>query len=223
MKKKSLLAILCVGLVAVVSVFGTVAYLTDTDSAVNTFTMGKVDITLDEAKVDKNGQPILDKGGNPVDRVQGNEYHLVPGQTYIKDPTITVKAGSEESYVRMMVTINCAKELDEIFAPDGAELTTIFNGYDSEVWVYKEANQDTDANTITYEFRYCKTVLGGDEDIKLEALFESFTLPGNITGDELEKLEKIEMTVSGHAVQATGFTDEDAAWSAFDEQMGSYS
>ena len=44
MKKKSLLTILCLVLVVTVSVVGTLAYLTDTDSAVNTFTIGRVEI-----------------------------------------------------------------------------------------------------------------------------------------------------------------------------------
>ena len=219
MKKKALLTILCLVLVVTASVLGTLAYLTDTDSAVNTFTIGQVDIALDEADVDEDGKLIVDGEGNPVDRVKGNEYHLIPGQTYIKDPTITVKKDSEESYVRMMVTITCAKELDAIFAPNGADLAAIFGGYDPALWVYTDAKVDETDNTITYEFRYHETVAGGTEDIKLDALFDTFTLPGEISGEELKTIQDLKITVTGHAIQAAGFDDADAAWAAFDEQM----
>lgn len=220
MMKKSLLTILCMILVAAVSVFGTLAYLTDRDSVANTFTVGQVDIDLDEADVDKDGELILDEDGEPVDRVKGNEYHLLPGQTYIKDPTLTVRKDSEESYIRMMVTINCLSELDAVFAPDGADLAAVFGGYDPAVWIYGgEVRNETD-NTITYEFRYRETVTGGTEDVVLEPLFTTFTVPGTITGEALETIQTLTITVTGHGIQAAGFEDEAAAWQAFDEQMG---
>ena len=228
MKKKSILTILCVMLIICTSVLGTMAYLTDRDSVVNTFTIGRVDITLDEADVDEDGKLIVDDKGNPVERVKGNEYHLIPGQTYIKDPTVTVKAGSEESYIRMMVTINCLKELDAIFAPAGADLTAIFGGYDPETWIYVGEVRNESDNTSTYEFRYKESVAGGTEDVKLDALFDTFTIPGIITGEELKTLQDMSITVTGHAIQTTGFADnaeigetaENVAWKAFDRQMG---
>lgn len=219
MKKRSLLVLCSLLLLAAVSAMGTLAYLTDTDHAVNTFTVGQVDITLDEAAVDKNGELILDEEGNPVERVKGNEYHLIPGQTYIKDPTVTVKADSEESYIRMKVTINCLAELDTIFAPEGADLTAVFGGYDPEIWIYAGEVRDADANTITYEFRYKEVVEGGEEDVVLEPLFVTFTLPGEITGEELKTIQDLTITVYGHAIQAAGFTEEDTAWAAFDKQV----
>ena len=70
----------------------------------NTFTVGKVEIKLDEAKVTADGIPV-----EGAARVTANSYKLMPGTTYTKDPTVTVlKAGSEESYVRMKVTFNNA-------------------------------------------------------------------------------------------------------------------
>ncbi len=41
MNKKSILVLLCVFTLVAASVFGTLAYLTDTHSATNTFTVGK--------------------------------------------------------------------------------------------------------------------------------------------------------------------------------------
>lgn len=236
MKKKTLLTVISVLLLATVAVLGTLAYLTDTDTNVNTFTVGQVDIKLDEAAVTPDGELILDENDAPVGRVQGNEYHLIPGKSYIKDPTVTVEQGSEESYIRMMVTFNKLAELDKIFAPDGADLTSIFGGYDAETWKYVGETRDETAGTITYEFRYKETVDGFAEEsgieapaaVKLEPLFETFTFPGFINGAELATIrEDFTITVEGHAIQAVGFEDdaatgetaEDAAWKAFDIQI----
>ena len=205
---KSIILALCAVLLVVVTVIGTIAYLQDTASVVNTFTVGKVRLKLDEAVVDENGGSI---GGRTE---TGNQYHLVPGKTYIKDPTVTVLKGSEESYVRMMLTINCASELDTIFAPSGAVLTDIFNGYDATNWNYVGVTRGND-NTITYEFRYKETVDPDGSDVTLDALFDSFTVPKNLTGAQLESIASLKISVEAHAIQETGFTNANEAWAAF--------
>lgn len=213
-KSKVLILSLCAVLLVAVSVLGTLAYLTSRDSVVNTFTVGQVKIELDEAKVNPDGTPV-----DGADRVKENNYHLIPGMTYTKDPTLTVKANSEDSYVRMLVTINCMKELDAVFAPDGADLTAIFNGYDASNWIYETETRDTEKNTITYEFRYKEIIAKSSADTKLDPLFDSITVPGAFNGDDMESIEGLNITVVGHAIQAATFADEDAAWAAFNEQI----
>ena len=208
--KKTLLICLCVIAVVMASVLGTLAWLTDQETVVNTVTVGKVDITVDEAKVNPDGTPVTG-----ADRVTGNQYHLIPGQTYTKDPTMTVKAGSTEAYVRMELTLNCKAELDAIFAP-GVELTSIFQGYDASKWIY--VGETTDGNTVTYEFRYYTTVSAESADVELEPLFTSFTIPGELDGNDLNAIQSLQITVVGHAIQAQGFENADAAWAAFDQQ-----
>ena len=83
-KSKALLLTLCAVLLVAASVLGTMAYLTSTDTVTNTFTVGKVEIKLDETDVTNPNGP----------RVTANSYKLMPGTTYTKDPTVTVKAGS---------------------------------------------------------------------------------------------------------------------------------
>lgn len=214
-KAKVLIAVLCALVLVVGSVVGTLAYLTDRQEVVNTFTVGDVDIKVDEAPVTPDGKPEEGK-----DRVEGNEYHLIPGQTYTKDPTMTVLKGSEESYVRMMVTINCISQLREIFGADFLPHEYI-DGKDSNIWVY-ESTVDNGDNTVTYEFRYYKTVdaFEATEDIVLEPLFTSFTIPGEMTGEQLATIADLEIRVEGHAIQIVGFDNADAAWTAFDAQMG---
>ena len=94
MKKRTLALILALVLVFGAAVGGTIAYLTSNDSVTNTFTVGKVEITLDEAKVDAYG--VAD---TTADRVKANSYKLIPGHTYTKDPTIHVDADSEKCWL----------------------------------------------------------------------------------------------------------------------------
>ena len=200
------------------SVYGTLAYLSDSEQVVNTFTVGAIDITLDETQVDTNGQPT----GDP-ERVESNEYHLLPGHSYVKDPTITVEAGSEESYIRAIVTLNKLSEITAIPSLGGEDFLpeNFVTGWDPAIWIPTAITEDEAANTVSYEFRYYKTVNAKDsaEDIVLEPLFQTIEIPGEITGDELATLSDLEVVVNGHAIQAYSFADADEAWAAFEAQV----
>ena len=237
-KGKALLLTLCAVLLVAASVLGTMAYLTSTAKVENTFTIGKVEITLDETDVTNPNGP----------RVTANSYKLMPGTTYTKDPTVTVKAGSEESYVRMKVTFNNAKEIialctDPKFAGDGP--TGVENAFplirmvnfvkanaakwdgiipdnmvetedmlaDTNYCVYDET-----ANTLTYYFYYNETVGAPNGDVKLPVLFDSITVPDWATGEQLAKLNRFQITVVAEAIQAGSFANAGAAWAAFAPQ-----
>ena len=237
MKNKKLIILISMTLIMVVAIAGTLAWLTDRDSVKNTFTVGDVQIELDEAVVDEDGNP-LDNSNQPVDKVEdaartevGNNYHLIPGQTYVKDPTVTVIANSEESYVRMIVKVNKVAELDAVFAAhkDSGEVTLdkIFGGYDEDIWVYEgseivtEEVEGKDVEKRVYEFRYKETVttMGSEEDKELPALFETITVPGVISGEEMKTLAELAIEVEGHAIQVATFeNDVEGAWAAFDAQ-----
>ena len=242
-KSKALLLTLCAVLLVAASVMGTMAYLTSTDKVENTFTVGNVTITLDEAKVNTDGTPVT-----PAERVKANEYKLLPGHTYTKDPTVTVKAVSESSYVRMKVTFNNAADIiamctDPEFAEDGP--TGVENAFplirmvkfveanaakwdgiipdnmvdtedmlaDAKYFAYDEA-----AGTLTYYFYYTETVAAPDADVKLAVLFDEITVPEWVTGDQLAELNNFKITAVAEAIQADGFANADAAWAAYDAQ-----
>ena len=220
-KSKALLLALCAVLLIAASVLGTMAYLTSQDQVINTFTVGKVAINLDEQDVTKTD-------GSRTE--EGNAYHLLPGQTYVKDPTVTVLEGSEESYVRMIVQVSNYSDLKAAFP--AAKYPTWYNGedfllqylvadWDAGKWV--STNLVTVAeNVATYEFRYYQTVKGpvenNDDKIdgtKLEALFTHIVIPGTVDNKELPKLQNVTITVQAHAMQKAGFNTADAAWAAF--------
>lgn len=209
-KTKALGLMMAAVLLVTATIFGTMAYLTSTDEVVNTFTVGSVAIQLDEAKANTDGTLV-----EGADRVDANSYKLLPGHTYAKDPMVTVLSGSENSYIRMTVTVSKAAELDAIFDLQKANLLSIFNGYDSTNWIYQGETDDTTNNTRTYEFWYKDTVSALEEDVALDALFDSITVPGEINNDQLKTIEGMTITVNAYAIQADGFNDAAAAWAAF--------
>ncbi len=220
MKKSKLLILsLCAVSIIAASTIGTLAYLTSQATVTNTFTVGQVKLTLDEAKVNSDGTPV-----NPAERVTSNSYHLIPGMSYTKDPTVTIQKGSEEAYVRMLVTIDHYSELTAIFGSSFLPQNYV-TGWDSTTWVCTDITHDTAGNSATYEFRYYDIASDKDtakptdtDDLVLDALFDEITIPSAITGEQLATINDLKITIVAHAIQATGFTDADTAWTAFDDQ-----
>ena len=199
------------------SVAGTLAFLTDDDTVTNTFTIGKVDISLTETAVKPDGTP--DEG---AERVKENEYRLVPGVTYTKDPILAIEPDSESAYIRMIVRVQNWEAAKAAFG----SLEEIVN-LDTANWTAVELGEDgQDGNTKIYEYRYKESPIANatNEAIELPALFTELTVPGDLTSTELGALytgdEKTDfrITVEGHAIQSTGFASADAAWTAFDNQ-----
>lgn len=215
--KKIFLICLCVAAVFTTAIVGTLAWLMDTDSAVNTFTIGQVHITVDEAKVNADGTPVVG-----ADRVKTNEYHILPGMTYTKDPTLTVEADSEDAYARMILTVHNTSAVQAILDKYNlGDFSVLIGGWDKDIWLYEGYTEDTTANTISFEFRYKEIVSKSTTDTKLAALFETLVVPGEITGEEMQALYDggFKMEVFGHAIQAAGFDTADLAWAAFDQQV----
>ena len=230
--KKALVLFLCAVLLVAGSVAGTLAYLqAKSDVVQNTFTIGDVQIDLDEANVDEYGD-LAD-----LSRVKSNEYKLLPGHDYIKDPTVTVKADSEESYIRMFVTINKQAQLDAIFTVineerannnlDPLTIANVLTGADNNKWI-PFAEVENNNNTRTYEFRYYKTVSTVDAgDMRLEPLFTKIEMPGEITNAQLKTLyaanatDNLKIDVVAEAIQADGFDTADAAWAEWNAAQNS--
>ncbi|MGN1133001.1 MAG: SipW-dependent-type signal peptide-containing protein [Oscillospiraceae bacterium] len=205
-RRKTILLAICAAALVAVSVFGTMAYLTSKDEVKNTFTVGNVQIKLDEAKVDDNGKAIAGEG---AERVKENSYKLVPGKNLDKDPTVTVLKNSEDSYVRVLVTINKKSALDKI----GIKMTDVFEGYDSNKWVFNGQKNNND-DTMTYEFRYSKAVSAADTDVALPALFTGIKVPENLTGEQIADLEGLNIKVTAEAIQTEGFANAEEAFKA---------
>ena len=221
-RSKALLLTLCAVLLVTASVLGTMAFLTSTAKVENTFTVGSVKITLDEAKVTTDGKPV-----EGAARVAENSYKLMPGHTYTKDPTIHVDAASEDCFIRAKVTLTNAKEWIAIatkYAENKVE--NIIKGTDDNIWWVSQPAVDNEKNTVTYTFVY-KNESHTDElgkriwtsaDSKDLVLFNEIAIPGGLTNDELKGVGSSKITVVAEAIQADGFETEAAAWAAFDAQ-----
>lgn len=238
MKKRTVALVLAIVLVFAVAVGGTVAYLTSTANVKNTFTVGSVNIKLDEAKVTPDGKAVT-----PAERVTANDYKLMPGHAYTKDPTVTVLKGSEESYVRMKVTFNNAAAIiamltnpefeDEVTGYENAyPVLQMLNLVEANTMKWDGINRETgtlyiekmlgnskyfvkDGDTLTFYYYYNEKVAAPNADNALAVLFDSIKVPEWVTADQLKALNDFQINVVAEAIQADGFADADAAWAAF--------
>lgn len=301
LNKRTLLLIVSLVLAVSMSVFGTVAYLTSSKMATNTFTVGDVQIDLDETDVDEDGNPRYpidedgdgepdreiivdedgtitiidptipddpetpedesiidviepegtDENGNPIypddtdvdgdgdpDKIiidedgnivldpddpdeeeviepgkdNENEYNLVPGEDYLKDPTVTIKAGSEEAYVRMRVAITEAEDAEEFF-------NTLVKDLDEEHWGYKGLNADGELEFWYMEDgEFVAVEASKTVDTELPPLFTTIEVPGETTSEELKEYAGVKMNVYGDAIQSASFDSAEEAWEAFEGQ-----
>ena len=179
-KSKILISLLAMALVCCVSISGTLAWVVhQTNPVVNTFTYGDIHITLEET--------------GAVDGT--NEYTMVRGIDILKDPTVTVKAGSEDCwlFVELEESDNFGEYLTYTPERDWEPLTpsttgstyvyyrTVEYADSDQVFMVLENNTVQVKNTVTKEL--------------LHALEESGEYPT--------------LTVTAYAVQQEGITDPD--------------
>ena len=189
MKAKKVLAlVLCAALLVAGSVAATLAYLSfTTDPVVNTFSIGKVEIDLDETDVDVYG---VKDGETPV---KANTYKLIPGHEYKKDPVVHVKAESEVCWLFVKVVDEIAAIQDETTVADQmkAKGWVALDGVEN-VWYY---NAKVDARTAAVNV----------------PVFESFKIKGNAN---VAAYNGKTITVTAYAVQADTFETATEAWTA---------
>lgn len=119
--KKKVLASVAAALVLCCVNCGTLAWLTDkTDSVVNTFTVGNVDIELKETT---------------------ENYKMIPGCTIAKDPTVTVTKDSEDCW--LFVKVEKSENFDTFMTYDMANGWTPLEG-ESGVFYHQVTNSAAD-------------------------------------------------------------------------------
>ena len=176
MKKKLVLSVASVALVAALAIGSTLAYFTDSDSAANVLTMGKVDIELTEDSTDEDAV-ITDDGITYDD--------ILPGDVVSKIPTITVAQDSADAYIRVKINfINV--DIDESIWPT-AEMPGI-NTEDYK-WI-----KGTDG------YYYYPAKVSASDKI---TVFDNTTIPASWGNAFAGKTFKI--TIKAEAVQADNF------------------
>lgn len=187
-KKKIMMAAMSAGLVAVVGVGGTLAYLSQTAGPVeNTFTLGEGYIIPDgEDSALKLDETDID--GQPGERTEeGNEYlDLYPGAVEVKDPQVYLTGGSVESYV--FARVEGVDELTEMKVGD--DWVFAFDKWGTSYWKKIAELDGTDAKSDIGDGIYVAN-LGNTVDVSDQEkgtyitlgvpLFTEFTVNPNLT------------------------------------------
>lgn len=220
MKKKITALCLCVALLAIAVVGASLAYFTDTKTAENTFTVGNVQIKLDEANVN-------DPTG---DRVTSNEYTgVTPGLTYAKDP-IVHNTGDNDAWIRMTITVDNGMNWLGLFTEtkfDNPGTEAVFNAFINNTlgdkwslekisFVYNKTTQQTD---LVYVLKYAEKLSAGADTT---AAFEEIMFPPKATAKDIttrvNQNGTFYVNVVAEAIQADTFDTWEAAFAAFDAQ-----
>ena len=174
--KKKITLVVALALVLVVGVFGTLAYLTDSTSAVkNTFTVGKVDIDLDES--------------------DNLDFQLIPGNTLKKDPKVTVVAGSEACY--LFVKVEASNNLNTFiqYAIDSTWTKGDGTNVPTDVW-YRTVDATTAKTGVTYNVLASSTAYPDGY----------VTVKGTVTSTDMATLYKEDGTVDQDKLPTLTFT-----------------
>lgn len=185
--RKVLVLALCAVLLVSATIMGTMAYLTSSDVVTNTFTVGSVSITLDEAPVDVYGKVVTG------DRTDANTYKLLPGHNYKKDPIIHVTQGSEECWLFVKV-------VDEIAAIEDTK--TVATQLGEKGWTLIDPTNNIYAYASKVDARTTA------QDV---AVFDDFTIKQDA---DVASYNGKTIVVTAYAIQADGFTSAEAAWTA---------
>lgn len=221
--KKIIIGVLATGLVAAVSIGGTLAFLTDSEKQTNTFTVGDLDISLSEP--------------NWNDTTDGKD--MTPGNTFVKDPTVAEVVN--DSYMRVVMTVKDSdgnkitdtNRLDKILAmvrydstynkdetpvTDNLKEDSKYSLNDLEA--YSNINPSFTLNTTKstlgeYYYEYNSVFTEGDEAV----LFTNVVVPTDYNQTDLELIGQFKIEVYAQAIQADNFTNSADAFAALDAEI----
>ena len=214
-KKRFVAILLCVTLVALAAIGATFAYLTDTKTVNNTFTMGNVAIKLDETNVN-------DPTG---DRVTSNAYNVYPGAVVTKDP-IVHNTGKNAAYIRATVNVSNWMNLCAAYYPEsGFEFTK--PGYEKSLELLVGTLGEgwsvvgvTRGDTFTIGQFDAKFILKYDGKLAAgadtTAMFQKVIIPAGIDNASADAGSFSSVKVVAQAIQADGFDTWEDAFAAYD-------
>ncbi len=183
--KKMVKGIALAAMLAALAAGGTAAYLTDFETATNSFTVGKVDIELDEP----NWKP-------------DDNTKIVPTQVIKKDPFIKNR-GINEAFVYLEVSVPVRNVITA--AQDGTRnalaKTELFSYTKNKEWTQLE--RKAIGQNMVYTYAYNHILKPGE---KTTTLFSTVTF-ANIIEGQLDT-QQLDMPVRAYAIQSTN-TGED--------------
>ena len=198
--KKAIATIAACALAGALMIGGTFAYLTNTQTATNTFTVGNVKVELSEP----------DYPGNDDEKV----HEQVPNQETKKNPQVT-NTGANEAvvFIKMTVPVRTITPVSDdgtkgtkaasemfIYKQEKDAAGSHVNNF-SKAWAElpaKEEGTDLKGETRTYVFGY-KSVIGVKE--KTAALFDKVQMKNFMEG-EIASDDKLDIDIEVYAIQA---------------------
>lgn len=196
MKKRTKLITAAVSLGALMTVGGTLAWFTDSETATNVVTTGNVNVKITEALPTKEQQ---EKGGftATANELNGITYEgIEPGTVIPKNPVIQY-VGASDAYVRYKVEVAGIPEenLKNVrFFQGGIDVTDQIMAMDGK-YIYS-----------TEIFKQGDFVTYGESVRDASALFTEVAFDG---GNELAALRDIAITIQADAIQADNLPDVD--------------
>ncbi|MGL4606617.1 MAG: SipW-dependent-type signal peptide-containing protein [Eubacteriaceae bacterium] len=216
--KKRMITILSLGLVAVLAIAGTLAYLTSQKDKTNRFTIagnGTTDIGTD-IKLAETLFDGLDKDGGIVtaDTDPGlgknRAVDAFPGREIPKDPTIYVEKGP--AYIRFELTFTDAAGNPIINEVKINEIIGMVDAFNPDFT--KSA-----IDPVTGAVYFTKADAVAADPLTGYKLFSSVTIPSKWDNDYVKTFGDFNIVVTGQAIQEEGFVTAGDAFTAFDKQI----
>ena len=179
------------------------SYFTDKEEKTNTFTIGSVDVVLEEPSW---------PGDDPTDE---SEKDLVPCEVVAKDPQIT-NTGKNDAYVYLEVTLPKATVVtaNEDGTKNEAQNQALFTYTINDGWTLMDEYTAEDSTKVTYVYAY-NQVLSPLETT--QALFNEVTLINLIEGQDIEMTQNIDIVAK--AIQKDGVGSIQEAYSKLNNQL----
>ena len=240
-RKRIVMSVICGLLVAAVALGGTLAYLTDSESITNTFTVGtgyegSDAFTLDETQIVDGKLPT-----EPTDsRTENNQTYsgLLPGTQFAKDPTFHLGKNQDGTHVIESYIVAKLTDFDKAISEGYIFKNMLGEAGLNLNWV-KVANSDGSTESINYtkyDGYYIFTNNGqidnmdvaytgdNEDDIAIlgegestDALFTYVQLK-DMGNDEFKNMENsLDVNISGVAVQAPYTSPSEAVVAAIDK------
>lgn len=221
--EKIIVGLLTLGLLAVLTVGSTMAYMTDWEDKANTFTVGTLDIALEEKNwtVGRDGDSVM------------------PGDTFLKDPVI--KGVKNDSYVRTYVIIKDGDTGETIMNENRLSLIRSMIKFDSTYDAEKQksgtgivsgtgytstaisaspmVNPSFTAVTTNTPGEYCYTYNSILREGDSVALFTNVVVPTDWSQVQLDVVGSFSIDVVVEAIQAKNFANATAAFAALDNEI----
>lgn len=203
---KAVVVLMALVLLIGCGVGGTLAWLMDTTDAVtNTFTVGDINIDLNEHKFNKDGTPTA-----TTTKENSTDYKILPGTSQAKDPFVTVKKDSEACWVFVKIV----EKDNYLFTADGEGNKTYreekyiqWSIDTNQNWelVSRDPAEPTGAQKVTYIYGKKQDAVSADTYINI-LNEKTVKYASSLTKDNLNALDETKpvLEFTAYAIQSEG-------------------